>query len=67
MQGYSEKTFSIDLVSDFYQTTNPLKIIKLCKEDLNIDLKMSEVLDYLNLEEDTEKESRYVQMKDIFN
>ena len=67
MQQYSENTFSIDLVSDFYQTTNPLKIIKKCKEDLDIDLKMSEVLDYLNLEEDTEKESRYVQMKDIFN
>lgn len=67
MQKYSEETFSIDLISDFYNTINPLKIIKLCKEDLNIDLKISEVLDYLSLEEDTERESRYIQMKDIFN
>lgn len=67
MQEYTEKTFCIDLISDFYKTSNPFKIIEKAKEDLDIILQPSEVMDYLGYEEDWEKESRYVQMKDIFN
>lgn len=66
MEEYSEKTFCIDLISDFYNTSNPFKIIEKSKEDLNIILEPSEVMDYLGYEEDWEKESRFIQMKDIF-
>ena len=66
MQEYTEKTFCIDLISDFYKTSNPSIIIEKSKEDLDINLTHSDILDYLEYEEDYEKESRYVQMKDIF-
>lgn len=64
---YSEKTFCIDLISDFYQTVNPKKIIKFAKKDLDMTLTTGEILDYLYLEEDLEKENRFIQMKQIFN
>lgn len=67
MDYYTEKTFCIDLISEHYKTVNPEKIVQLCKEILDVELKISDVLDYLNLTEDFEKESRFIQMKDIFN
>lgn len=64
---YNEKTFSIDLISDAYKTTNPFEICKYAKSDLNIDLTISEIIDYINYEEDFEKESYTISMKHIFN
>ena len=66
MQEYSEKSFCIDLISDYYKTSNPEKISNLIMQDLNIEVSKNEVIDYLNYQEDYEKKSRFVQMKDIF-
>lgn len=67
MTEFTEKTFAIDLISDFHKTSDPNIIKYKVKEDLDIDLTISEIIDYLNREDDYEMESRYVQMKDIFN
>lgn len=63
---FSEKSFSIDLISDAYNTVDPVLISKKLKEDLNINLSPNEILDYLNYTEDYEKESYTISMKYIF-
>lgn len=63
---YSEETFAIDLISEAYATSNPLKIIDLANEVLSIKLSEAEVKDYLNYTEDFEKESRFVSMANHF-
>ena len=66
MKEYSEKSFCIDLISDYYKTSNPEEISQLIERDLNIRVTRNEVVDYLNYQEDYEKESRSIRMKDIF-
>lgn len=66
MNEFTEETFAIDLLSDFHKTTNPETIKEKALEDLDLELTISQIKDYLNREDDYEMESRYVQMKDIF-
>lgn len=60
---YSKVSFAIDLIMDFYETTNPIIIAEKAKEDLDVSLTIHQVEDYLdiNRKEDYEKESKFVE------
>lgn len=56
---YSELSFSIDLIIEEYNTTNPIVIAEKAKLDLNIDLSIHAISDYLDINSvDYELESR---------
>lgn len=56
---YSEFSFTVDLIMDIYKTSNPIIIAEKALEDLEIDLNIHQISDYLSLEkEDFEKENR---------
>lgn len=56
---YSEFSFAVDLIMDIYKTSNPIIIAEKALEDLEIDLNIHQISDYLSLEkEDFEKENR---------
>lgn len=54
---YSEKRICIDLILDTYNTSNPFEIIQKAKDDLDIKLTFSDVIDYITATEDFEMES----------
>jgi len=66
MRQYSEKTFIIDLVSEEYKTIDPNIIQDKIKEIFDKNYTISEIKDYLNYEEDYEKESWRIKMSEIF-
>lgn len=66
MAQYSEETFCIDLIGDYFKIDDPYEIKKLCKEYMEMDISLSIILDYLGREDDYEQQSKFVQMKDIF-
>ena len=56
---YSELSFSIDLIIEEYNTTNPIIIAEKAKLDLDIDLSIHAISDYLDINSvDYELESR---------
>lgn len=56
---YSEFSFAIDLIMHEYNITNPILIAEKVKEDLDIDLSIHGISDYLALNyEDLEKSNR---------
>lgn len=63
---YNEKTFGIDLIIDAYNLTNPIEIAATCADELDIQVSINEVSDYLNCKEDYEKESWTINSKEIF-
>lgn len=67
IKNYKESTFAIDLIKDAYNITDPVEIVDKVNECLNVNVTVSEVIDYLNLEEDIEKESWSINSKYIFN
>jgi galactitol-specific phosphotransferase system IIB component len=58
---YNEVTFAIDLISDAYKTADVFTIIQKCKEELDVEVNTSQVLDYLFREDDMEKQSREIE------
>jgi hypothetical protein len=64
---YSEVTFAIDIISDAYNTTDPVEIVAKSKEILSIDMTVSQVMDYLCHTEDFEYSSRSITIKSLFN
>ena len=56
---YSEFSFAIDLIINEYKLSNPILIAEKVKEDLDIDLSIHQISDYLSIEyEDLEKANR---------
>jgi len=64
---YTEKTFTIGLISDVYKTIDATFIKEKCEEDLNVILTENEINDYLCFNEEYEKESDKIMMQEIFN
>ena len=60
MKNYSEFRFAIDLIIDVYGITNPVLIAEKVKEDLDIELSIHQISDYLEVEhrEDYSKVNR---------
>lgn len=59
---YNEKILAIDLITDNYKNLNPFEIINKAKDELDVNLKISDVLDYLQVTEDFEKASINIEM-----
>jgi hypothetical protein len=65
---YSQLALAIDLVSNEYKTNNPLIIYEKVKQDLGIDITLTQINDYLELSsEDFEKESEFVSYYSVHN
>jgi hypothetical protein len=57
-QPYSEFAFAIDLIMEQYKISNPILISEKIQEDLNIDISIHQISDYLSLNsENWERES----------
>ena len=55
---YSEFAFAVDLVMEQYKISNPILISEKIKEDLNLEISIHQISDYLDLNfEDWEQES----------
>lgn len=64
----SSIALAIDLVSNEYKTNNPLIIYEKVKQDLGIDITLTQINDYLELSsEDFEKESEFVSYYSVHN
>ncbi len=56
---YSEFAFAIDLIREEYQISNPILIAEKINEDLDMDISIFQIMDYLEMSmEDFEQESR---------
>ena len=64
---YSEVSLAVDLITNEYGDISPVQICVKSKEDLDIIITPSEVIDYLNISEDFEKESWTIHSSEIFN
>lgn len=62
----TEIEFYIDLIGDMYKTSDPFKIQKHIKSMFDITVSIRKINSYLNYEEDLEKESKTIKMKQIF-
>lgn len=63
---YREDDFAIDIIIDAYHIRDPLFVSEKIKEDLNMDVSVSKIVDFLNYTEDFEKESWSINSKQIF-
>lgn len=62
---YSELSFSIDLIIEEYNTTNPIIIAEKAKLDLGLDLSIHAISDYLDinrLDYELESKKQYYQL-----
>lgn len=66
LKPYSEASFSIDLITDAYKLTDPFLIVKKVKEDLDIIVTISQVLDYIGKVDDYEQQHYTIKMNQIF-
>lgn len=58
-QPYSHFAFAIDLVVNEYKLSNPILIAEKIKEDLDMEVSIHQISDYLQVNyEDLEKENR---------
>ena len=62
---YSQLALAIDLVMNEYKISNPIEIVELIQQDLNLYFTVHQVMDYLdiNKKEDYEKESQKQQFQ----
>ncbi len=62
---YSQLALAIDLVMNEYKVSNPIEIVELIQQDLNLYFTVHQVMDYLdiNKKEDYEKESQKQQFQ----
>jgi hypothetical protein len=64
----SSIALAIDLVSHEYKTNNPLIIYEKVKKDLDVDITLTQITDYLELSsEDYQKESDFVSYYSLSN
>lgn len=66
LKPYSEVSFSIDLITDAYKLTDPFLIVEKVKEDLDIIVTISQVLDYIGRVDDYEQQHYTIKMNQIF-
>lgn len=63
---YSEFTFAIDLVMNHYKTSNPVLISEKIGEDLQLEISIHQISDYLSLKNnDWELESQLYEYYNI--
>ena len=64
-QEYSQLELAVDLVMNEYKINNPIEIVELIQQDLNLYFTVHQVMDYLdiNKKEDYEKESQKQQFQ----
>ena len=62
---YSQLELAVDLVMNEYKISNPIEIVELIQQDLNLYFTVHQVMDYLdiNKKEDYEKESQKQQFQ----
>lgn len=62
---YSQLAIAVDLVMNEYKINNPIEIVELIQQDLNLYFTVHQVMDYLdiNKKEDYEKESQKQQFQ----
>lgn len=62
---YSQLAVAVDLVMNEYKVSNPIEIVELIQQDLNLYFTVHQVMDYLdiNKKEDYEKESQKQQFQ----
>ncbi len=62
---YSQLAIAVDLVVNEYKINNPIEIVELMQQDLNLYFTVHQVMDYLdiNKKEDYEKESQKQQFQ----
>ena len=62
---YSQLAVAVDLVMNEYKISNPIEIVELIQQDLNLYFTVHQVMDYLdiNKKEDYEKESQKQQFQ----
>ena len=62
---YSQLALAVDLVTNEYKVSNPIEIVELIQQDLNLYFTVHQVMDYLdiNKKEDYEKESQKQQFQ----
>ena len=62
---YSQLALAVDLVMNEYKVNNPIEIVELIQQDLNLYFTVHQVMDYLdiNKKEDYEKESQKQQFQ----
>ena len=62
---YSQLALAVDLVMNEYKISNPIEIVELIQQDLNLYFTVHQVMDYLdiNKKEDYEKESQKQQFQ----
>ncbi len=56
----TEVSIAIDLVVDAYKLTNPLEIQEKIEETLGMEVRISTIVDYLNIEEDFTIAERFI-------
>ena len=64
---YSDLSLAVDLIINEHGNISPVQICVKSKEDLDILITPSQVIDYLNVSEDFEKESWRLHSNEIFN
>ena len=62
---YLQLALAVDLVMNEYKVSNPIEIVELIQQDLNLYFTVHQVMDYLdiNKKEDYEKESQKQQFQ----
>lgn len=61
---YSNIAMAIDLIMDYYETDNAIIIEEKCMEDLQLDLSIHQIYNYLNMNKKNFKENEF--MKKIY-
>lgn len=67
MTKYSSLALAIDLVSNEYQTKNPVIIAEKIQEDLGMDFSIHAIADYLSINDNYEVESAKIHYYSITN
>ena len=64
-QEYSQLALAVDLVMNEYKVSNPIEIVELIQQDLNLYFTVHQAMHYLdiNKKEDYEKESQKQQFQ----
>jgi hypothetical protein len=62
---YDENVFAIDLIMDAYKITDPFIISQKIKEDLKLDVKISQIISHTN-EEPLQKNIWSINSNEIF-
>ena len=56
----TDVSIAIDLIVDAYNLTNPLEIQEKIEQTLGMEIRISNIVDYLNIEEDFTVAERFI-------